>query len=135
VLAIASKAARDINLKTLDEARALSFDQSMTKAQVAFQALKEALGVYGFSFDQMLDSVKPEVVSNDGKLAKVKINYSLFDTPLSMETEMVNLDGRWYGKEAIDKLNEAKAEAAAAPAEIAAPATGAEAPAEEATAE
>jgi hypothetical protein len=135
VLAIASRAARDINLKTLDEARALTFDQSMTKAQVAFQALKEALVVYGFSLDQVLDSVKPEVVSNDGKLAKVKINYSLLDTPLSMETEMVNLDGRWYGKEAIEKLNEAKTEAAAPVAEVAAPADPAVAPAEEAVAE
>ena len=135
VIAIASKAARDINLKTLDEARALSFDQSMSKAQIAFQALKEALGVYGFSLDQMLDSVKPEVVSNDGKLAKVKINYNLLETPLSVEAEMVNVDGRWYGKEAIDKLNEAKAEAAADTAAVTAPVSAADAPAEAAATE
>ncbi len=135
VLAIAAKAARDINLKTLDEARALSFDESMSKAQIGFQALKEALGVYGFSLDQVLDSVKPEVVSNDGKLAKVKINYSLLETPLSMEAEMVNVDGRWYGKEAIDKLNEAKAAAAADTAAVTAPAGEAEAAAEAAATE
>ena len=62
VLAIATRTARDLNLKTLDEARALNFDQSMQKARVALLGFKEALGVYGFSVDQTLDSIKPEVV-------------------------------------------------------------------------
>jgi hypothetical protein len=119
VLAIASKAARDMNLKTLDEARALSFEQSMDKGRIAFLALKEALAVYGFSLDQTLDSVKPEVLSNDGKTAKVKVAYTLLDAPLAMETELVNLDGRWYGKEALAKLAEARAEADAPQAEVA----------------
>lgn len=117
VLAIASKTARAVNLKTLDEARALNFDQSMQKARIAFLGFKEALDVYGLSLDKTLDSVKPEVIANDGKTAKVKIAYTLFDAPLSVETEMVSLDGRWYGKHAIEKLNEKAAEdtAAAAP--------------------
>jgi hypothetical protein len=122
VLAIASKTARDMNLKTLDEARALDFDQSMAKARVAFLGFKDALGVYGFPLDKTLDSVKTEVVSNDGKTAKVKISYSLFDAPLSAETDMVNLDGRWYGKHAIEKLNEKTAAETAAAAPAAAPA-------------
>jgi hypothetical protein len=130
VLAIASKAARDMNLKTLDEARALSFEQSMDKGRIAFLALKEALAVFGFSLDQTLDSVKPEVVSNDGKTAKVKVAYTLFDAPLAMETELVNLDGRWYGKEALEKLAEARAEAATPEAEVA-PAAEAATPAAE----
>ena len=116
VLAIASKTARDINLKTLDEARALDFDQSMQKARIAFLGLKQALGVYGFDFDKMLDSIKPEVVSNDGKAAKVKVSYTLFDAPLTAETDMVNVDGRWYGKTAIEKLAEKNAEDAKASA-------------------
>ena len=113
VLAIASRAAREMNLKTLDEARALSFEQSMDKGRIAFLALKEALAVYGFSIDQTLDSVKPEVLSNDGTTAKVKVGYTLLGTPLAMETELVNREGRWYGKEALDKLAEARAEATA----------------------
>lgn len=110
VLAIATRTARDINLKTLDEARALTFDQSMQKARVAMTGLKDALGVYGFSVDQTLDSVKPEIVSNDGKTAKVKVSYNLLGTPLSASTDMVNVDGHWYGKKTIDKLREAEAE-------------------------
>ena len=122
VLAIATKTARDVNLKTLDEARALSFDQSMQKARIAFIGFKQVLAVYGLDFDKTLDSIKPEVVSNDGKMAKGKVSYTLFDAPLSAETEMVNVDGRWYGKKAIEKLAEKDAEDAKAPATTA-PAT------------
>ncbi len=121
VIAIAAKAARDLNLKTLDEAHALTYDQGMQKGKIAFAAFKDVLNVYGFSFDQTLDSIKPEVVSNDGKTAKIKISYTLLGTPLTGETDMVNVDGRWYGKETIDKLNEK----AAAPATEAAPAPSA----------
>lgn len=106
VLAITTKTARDLNLKSLDEARALTFDQSMQKARVALGAFKEALAVYGFSVDKTLDSVKPEVLSSDGKTASVKVSYTLLDTPLTATTQMVNVDGRWYGKDTIEKLKE-----------------------------
>jgi hypothetical protein len=121
VLAIASRTARDLNLKTLDEVRALNFDQSMQKARVAFLGFKDALGVYGFSIDQTLDSVKPEVVSNDGKMAAVKVNYTLLGSPLTATSQMVNVDGRWYGKDTIEKIKERQQETAA-PSDAAAPA-------------
>jgi len=119
VIAIAVKGARDVNLKTLDEARALNFDQSMQKARVAFVAFKDALAVYGFQFDKMLDSVKTSTVSTDGKTAKVKVDYVLFDSPLSVETDMVSIDGRWYGKHAIDRLSQKTGETDPAAAPVA----------------
>jgi len=127
VLAIVTKAARDLNLKTLDEARALTFDQSMQKAHVFVLALKDALAVYGFSIDQTLDSIKPEVAANDGKTAKVKVSYTLLGTPLAAETEMVNIDNRWYGKQTIEKLRERQQEVAA-PADASAPPATSEPP-------
>jgi len=124
VLAVATKAARDINLKTLDEARALNFDQSMQKVRVATLAFKDALGVYGFPVDQTLDSIKPETISNDGKTAKVKVSYTLLGTPLAAETEMVNIDGRWYGKQTIEKMREHQQDDAPAKTDAPAPAKG-----------
>jgi len=121
VLAIATKAARDLNLKTLDEARALDFDQSMQKARIAMLSFKDALAVYGFSIDQTLDSVKPEVVNNDGKTANVKVSYTLLGTPLSANAEMINVDGHWYGKQTIEKLKEQQQPQIAAPADASAP--------------
>lgn len=125
VIAIVTKTARALDLKTADEARALTYEQSMQKARTGFQGVKDVLGVYGFSIDQTLDSVKSEVVSSDGKTAKVKISYTLLDAPLTGETEMVNVDGRWYGKHALEK--DENKPAAAQPAEGAAPAAGASA--------
>ncbi|MEO7432208.1 MAG: hypothetical protein ABIR62_09305 [Dokdonella sp.] len=121
IIAITVKAARDVNLKTLDEARALNFDQSMQKARIAFIAVKDALAVYGFQFDKMLDSVKTSVVSSDDKIAKVKVDYMLFDSPLSVETDMVKVADRWYGKHAIERMAEKAAEAAPAAAPAAEP--------------
>ena len=121
VIAIVSKTARDLNLKSLDEARALDYDQSMQKARVAFGGVKDLLAVYGFSLDQTLDSVQAKTLANDGKTANVQLSYTLLGTPLQGTTEMVNVDGRWYGKQTIEKLKE-KAAADGAVAAPAAPA-------------
>jgi hypothetical protein len=128
VLAIATKAARDLNLRTLDEVHALTFDQSMQKAHVAILAFRDALNVYGFSVDKTLDSVKPEVVSNDGRTAKVKVSYTLFDAPLTMTTDMVNVDGRWYSKDTIERVRARKEEAAKEAAAAIAPPPAGDAP-------
>lgn len=127
VLAIASRTARELNLKTLDEARSLDFDQSMQKARIALLAVKDALNVYGFSIDQTLDSIKPEVLKNDGKAAEVRVNYTLLGTPLVSTAQMVNVDGRWYGKDTIEKMKEQADKAAQG--DVAAPAPEAPPPA------
>lgn len=104
VIAILVRAARAVDVHTLEQARALGFEQSMDKMRITVRALKDALAVYDLSVDHTLDSVKAEVLSNDGNTAKVLVSYSLFDTPLTGEMEMVNVDGRWYDKDTIEKL-------------------------------
>ena len=118
-----SATAGALEIKSLDEVRALTFDQAAPKLKVAFGGLKKLLDGYGLSIDQALDSVKTEVLANDGTHAKVKVSYSFLGTPLSTETEMVQIDGRWYGKDTIEKINERKASAAATPA-VTAPKSG-----------
>ncbi len=118
-LAIVSDSARQLNLKTLDEARALDFEQSAPKLEIAFNGLKKVLAVFDFSVDEMLDSVKTEVVSRDGDKASVRIAYTLLGSPMETRSEMVRIDNRWYSKDTIDKLRErdaASATSATAPA-------------------
>ena len=43
----------------------------------------------------------------------VKVNYTLLGTPLSARRQMVNVDGRWYGKDTIEKIKEHQQEATA----------------------
>jgi hypothetical protein len=105
-LAIISDTARQLDLKTLDQARALDFDQSAPKMKIAFNGLKKVLEVYDFSIDQTLDSVSTELVSGEGDKADVKISYTLLGTPLESRSKMVKIDDRWYARDTIDKLRE-----------------------------
>lgn len=123
--------ARELDLKTLDEARALEFEPAMQKAGVAFKGVKDVLAVYGLKLDEAFDSVKASVVSETGDTAVVKVDYTVFNQPLSFESPMVRIDGRWYGKDTVDQL----AKEASTPAEVSMPAEApAEAPAEDAAA-
>ncbi len=111
-LGVVTKTARELNLKSLDEARNLSFEQSAPKLQAGFDGLKKVLDVYGFSINQALDSVSTQLVSSSGDNAVVKISYTLLGTPLEATTEMVRIDGHWYSKDTIEKLKARKAEQA-----------------------
>lgn len=119
VIDIAVGTARRLDLETLDQARAMDFDQTMEKAALVLDAFKRALDVYGLSVDGMLDSITPHTESIDGDTATVRVDYQVLGTELSTETEMVRLDGRWYGKESLERLQRAREEdpAGATPAE------------------
>ena len=124
-IAAICKTARDLNLKSIDEVRALTYDQGMLKAGIALGGLKQMLAVYGLQLDKALDSIKTETVSAAGDTAKVKVTYSAFDQPFTTESDLVKVDGKWFGKQAIDKWQKQQAEAAAAAANPAAQAPAA----------
>jgi hypothetical protein len=122
---IVCETARKINITDLDQARALSFDDAVAKAGVGLGGLKDMLGVYGVDMNKMLDSVKTEVVSEQGDAAKIKVSYDLFGTAQTTETELVKQDGRWYGKDVLEGLKKAATERATAEADaISTPADG-----------
>jgi hypothetical protein len=117
------ESARSLELKTLDQVEKLEFEQMLEKAGIAFQAFKDVLAIYGFNIDEALDSVKAEVVSEQGEQAKVKIAYTILGQALTVESDMVKSEDRWYGKEALAELEKAAAAPVAeAPAAEAAPA-------------
>ena len=114
-IAVACRVARALKLKTLDEARALEFDQALEKFGIVFAGLKEILANYGLSLDKVLDTVQAQTLAQAGDTAKVAVSYTLLDTPIRYETEMTRIDGHWYGKDALERLRKAKAEAAGVP--------------------
>jgi outer membrane murein-binding lipoprotein Lpp len=103
---------RATGITKLDDIKALSFDEALAKGGVAMGGVKNALAAYGFSLDAIADSVKTEVVSETGDVAKLKVTYALFDSPLSFESEMKKVDGKWYGKDMLEQIEKAKVEAA-----------------------
>ena len=122
-IAAICKTARELNLKSIDEMRALDYDQSMQKAGIVLGGLKQVLAVYGLNMDKALDSVKADTLSTTGANAKVKISYTAFDQPFATESDLVKVDGRWFGKQALEqwqkKQQEETAKAAAPAADAA----------------
>lgn len=115
-IAIAVETGRALQVKTIDEVRAMDFDTAMQKGQVAFLGLKKILVVYGLSIDDALDSVKPTVISSTDDTAQVKVDFSLLGKPMSATSEMIRMDDHWYSKETIEKLAAPKVDDAATPA-------------------
>ncbi|HQX64878.1 hypothetical protein [Dokdonella sp.] len=115
-LAVVTDAARQLDLKSLDEARGLNFEQSAPKLKIAFNSLKKVLALYGFSIDQTLDSATTELVSSTADEAVVKVSYKLLDTPFQANVDMVRVGERWYSKDTIEKLKARNAEKAMATA-------------------
>jgi hypothetical protein len=103
-IGIAVASARKIDIKTLDDLRALEFDQAMGKAGVAFSGIKDIFALYGLDMNQSFASLKAKVISREDAAAKVGFSYSFLGKNLSGETEMIEQDGRWYGKDTVEQL-------------------------------
>ncbi|MDZ4813907.1 MAG: hypothetical protein SGI99_15035 [Pseudomonadota bacterium] len=117
-IGIFCSSAREMNLQSLDEVRAMSFDQVLVKGDIAFAGVKKVFDLYGFSLDQVFDSVDTQLISQTADAAKVKVNFQMFGQPLDFETDMVKFDGRWYGKDALSKLQKEAADDKIAAAKV-----------------
>jgi len=109
-IGLVCKTARDLNLKTIDEVRALNYDQAMQKAGIAMAGFKQVLAVYGLSMDKALDSVKAQTVSTNGDTAKIKVTYTAFEQPFTTESDLVRVSGRWYSKQAVEQWKKTQAQ-------------------------
>ena len=72
----------------------------------------EAASVYGFDTDKMLDSVKAEKKSESGDTAVVTVSYTLLDTPVTADVNMIKRDGRWYSADLVKSVEDSLAKPA-----------------------
>ena len=63
----------------------------------ALECIEAALG--------KVASTQVEVLEIVGATARVRTTVTVFDAPLSKEIELVLIDGRWYGKDAIENMH------------------------------
>ncbi|MBX3724929.1 MAG: hypothetical protein KF823_03325 [Xanthomonadales bacterium] len=98
-------AARRMNVTTLDHVQAKDFDGVMQLASIGFDGFKKALNAYDIDLDASFESVRAEVLERNGNEAKVRVHFQFLGTPLTFDTTMVEIDGRWYGKDAIENLD------------------------------
>jgi hypothetical protein len=93
---------RQLDLKSADQLQNMDFDTAMKKYSVAYGGIKQLLTIYGLSVDDTLNSVKVTTVSQDNNQAHVKIDYTLLGKPLSSDSQLVQVDGRWYSQDLIN---------------------------------
>jgi hypothetical protein len=122
---VAVTTARQLDLKSPDQVQNMDFDTAMKQYSLAWGGVKQLLNIYGLSIDDTLDSVKVTTVGIDHGQAHVKIDYTLLGKPLSSDSQLVLVDGRWYSQDLINSAR-AQHEQLLHPA---APASGSSAPA------
>lgn len=106
-ITVAVATARKIDLKTPEAMRAMDFDTAMQKYSAGFLGIKQVLGIYNLSVDDALDSVKVTPLENRNGHARVRIDYTLLGKPLSLESELVEQDGRWYSADVLQNVRDA----------------------------
>jgi len=94
-IAIVCKAARSLELESLEQFQGLSFDQMLGKGDVGLAAVKDILAVYGLSIDAMLDSMTVETISETGDEAIVAVKFELFGKQQSVQSTLTRVGGRW----------------------------------------
>jgi len=129
-IAVAVATARKLDLKTPEQLRSLDFDTAMQKYSAGFLGIKQVLGIYGLSLDEIFDSVRITLLENRNGHARVRIDYTLLGKPLSVESSLIEQGGRWYSEDVLHNVREAHERLLAPPA----PASSASAPAPATTA-
>ncbi len=90
--------AKALNMTSLDEVQNMNFDQALAKGSVAFGGLKNVLGAYGISMDDMLNSVEVETVDVQGDKATMNVKFNMFGEEVKQVMNMVKKNGVWVGE-------------------------------------
>ena len=104
-ISLFADAARNTGVRSIDELKMLSFEQALAKAGTMLAASKQALSIYGLDVNAIADSLQVQVLKQDGQTARVRTTVTIFNAPISSEMDLVLLEGRWYSKTTVAKLN------------------------------
>ncbi len=104
-LTLITDAARATGVANLDQLKMLSFEEVLAKAGSVLAATKQAVRIYGLDLDAIAASAQFETVAIEGTTARVRTTVTVFDAPVSGEFELQLVDGRWYGKHALEEIH------------------------------
>lgn len=115
-IAALSATARELDLPTLEQARALGYTEAHEKGGVALAGLKQASKAYGLDLDASLEGVRAELLSTEGDQATVRVTYPLLGRDVAFEARLQRVGEGWYDADAIAQAEAELAEAANATA-------------------
>ncbi len=87
--------AKSLNMKSLDELQNMSFDDAMAKAGIVMGGVKNIMGAYGISLDDVLGSIDVSDVQTSGDTATMKMAYKFLGETFNQDVKMVKKDGKW----------------------------------------
>ncbi|MGN2253993.1 hypothetical protein ACFWZ4_11485 [Frateuria sp. GZRe12] len=99
--------ARELDLRDAQSLRAMDFDQAMRSYAIGFHGLERMLALYGLPLDEALASARVVPLEYHPPYARVRIEYQLVGTPLSMESTLVQQNGRWYDQDLLESVRQA----------------------------
>lgn len=94
-IAAAVATAKELNMSSLNEVKDMSFDQALDKGAVVMGGVKNIMGAYGISMDDMLDSVELSNVQVNGETATMDMTMELFGEKITQAVNMVQKNGKW----------------------------------------
>jgi hypothetical protein len=103
-LTLLTDAVRRTGVTDLDQLKQLPLESALDRAGMVFAAAKDAVRLYGVDLDAIADSLQVEVLEVDGDSARVRATVMLFGAPVWSEHDLVLVEGRWYGKDAVRRI-------------------------------
>lgn len=91
--------AKSLDMQSLDQVQNMSFDQALEKGSIAFGGVKNVLGAYGISLDDMLNSVDVSDVNVEGDKATMNVSFDVFGEEVKQAMTMIKKDGVWVGEQ------------------------------------
>ena len=87
--------ARKLNINSIEQFQAMNFNQMLGKADIALAGAKDLFSIYGMDFDQWIDGLEVQTVSQDGDTAVVRVSYEIFGVKDTVDEELVRRGSRW----------------------------------------
>lgn len=98
--------ARELDVRDARSLRTMDFDQAMRSYAIAFHGLERMLALYGLPLDEALASARVVPLDYHPPYARVRVEYRLLGTPLSMESTLVQQSGRWYDQDLLESVRQ-----------------------------
>jgi hypothetical protein len=90
--------AKNLDMQSLDDLQNMSFDQAMDKASLVLGGVKNVIGAYGISLDDVLGSIDVSDVQTNGDNATMKLAYKFLGESFNQNVKMVKKDGKWVAE-------------------------------------
>lgn len=98
LLGLMTGTAQKMSFRTLNQALSMPYSESVRNIDAAWAGFKQALAIYGFSIDAVLQSAHIQVLSNDGSVAVVRTTFDVLGTSVIRDNTLIRQHGRWYDR-------------------------------------